>query len=268
LAEAAGGATLKELTSRIVQAIDPDQHVEAARVAAGLPENADPTPEQIVRAAERLMREAVSPISTNPAFRQRLITLKQQFEQVIDALSKDQVIEAAFSAAAKEKAKGLVESFEQFIREHKDEITALQVLYSQPYPKRLRFADIKALAETIQAPPRSWTPERLWKAYETLDRSKVRASGGQLLSDIVSLVRFALHQENELVPYADQVEERFHNWLAQQETRGRRFSDEQRQWLELIGSSRNRVGRKQGGRCREAARHKGVSVSSGARNLA
>jgi type I restriction enzyme R subunit len=110
----------------------------------------------------------------------------------------------------------------------------LQVLYSQPYAKRLRFADIKALAEAIHAPPRQWTPERLWKAYETLDRTKVRGSGGQLLSDIVSLVRFALHQENELVPYADQVEQRFENWLAQQETHGRRFTDEQRQWLELI----------------------------------
>jgi len=74
------------------------------------------------------------------------------------------------------------------------------VLYSQPFARRLRFDDVKALAEAIHAPPRQWTPERLWKAYETLDRTKVRGAGGQLLSDIVSLVRFALHQENELVP--------------------------------------------------------------------
>ena len=47
-------------------------------------------------------------------------------------------------------------------------------------------------------------------------------------------MRFALHQENELVPYADQVEQRFASWLAQQEMHGRRFTDEQRQWLELI----------------------------------
>ncbi|HUI28336.1 MAG TPA: type I restriction-modification enzyme R subunit C-terminal domain-containing protein [Candidatus Kryptonia bacterium] len=234
LAEVADGLTLKDLTSRIVQAIDPDRHLEAAGAGAGLPPNAEPTPEQIADAAQRLMRDAVAPIATKPELRQRLIALKQQFEQVIDALSKDAVIEAAFSASAKEKAKGLVESFEQFIRDHKDEITALQVLYSQPYAKRLRFADIKALAEAIQAPPRSWTPERLWKAYETLDRTKVRGSGGQLLSDIVSLVRFALHHDSALVPYADQVEERFANWLAQQETHGRRFTDEQRQWLELI----------------------------------
>jgi type I restriction enzyme R subunit len=62
----------------------------------------------------------------------------------------------------------------------------------------------------------------------------VRGAGDQLLTDIVALVRFALHQENVLVPYADQVEQRFQNWIAQQEMHGRRFTAEQRQWLELI----------------------------------
>jgi type I restriction enzyme R subunit len=55
-----------------------------------------------------------------------------------------------------------------------------------------------------------------------------------MLTDIVSLVRFALHKEDELVPFAEQVDERFNNWLAQQENSGRRFTDEQRQWLVLI----------------------------------
>jgi hypothetical protein len=70
---------------------------------------------------------------------------------------------------------------------HKDEITALQILYSRPYKQRLTFKEIKELAETIERPPRAWTPERLWQAYETLDRSKVRGSGGRVLTDIVSL---------------------------------------------------------------------------------
>lgn len=159
--------------------------------------------------------------------------MKQRFEQTIDTVSKDVVLEAAFSEAARERAQGLVASFEQFIQEHKDEVTALQVLYSKPYAQRLRFADIKALAEPIEAPPRSWTPEVLWRAYETLDQSRVRGSGGRMLTDIVSLVRFALRKEDELVPFAEQVEARFHNWLAQQENRGRRFTDEQLQWLVL-----------------------------------
>ena len=42
-----------------------------------------------------------------------------------------------------------------------------------------------------------------------LDKSKVHGSGGKMLTDIVSLVRYALQQDNELVPFRDQVEKRF-----------------------------------------------------------
>ena len=121
-----------------------------------------------------------------------------------------------------------MKSFESYLAEHKDEIDALQFFYSVPHKKRLRFKDIQALADAISSPPRSWTPEKLWRAYETLEKSKVRgASAQRLLTDIVSLVRFALHQDGELVPHADRVHERFQNWLAQQANKGRTFSDEQ-----------------------------------------
>ena len=120
---------------------------------------------------------------------------------------------AGHSDEGREKAAALVDSFRQYIEEHKDDIRALQVLYSRPYSERLTFAEIKDLATTIQRPPRQWTPERLWHAYETLDESKVRGSGGRMLTDIVSLVRYTLDQDNELVPFRDQVDLRF-AWLA------------------------------------------------------
>ena len=66
------------------------------------------------------------------------------------------------SAEAKAKAKALVVSFEQFLRDHKNEIDALQFFFSVPRRERLRCDDVKALAATIKAPPRSWTPEVLW----------------------------------------------------------------------------------------------------------
>ena len=83
-------------------------------------------------------------------------------------------------------------------------------------------------------PARSWTPERLWDAYRQLDQSKVRGSSQRVLADIVSLVRYAIGNEEELAPFAEQVEERFQGWLATQEIAGRTFTDEQRQWLEAI----------------------------------
>ena len=235
LARTAGGLTLHGITAGLLAALDPDRHVDVARATAGLASDATPTPEQIAQSARILIRDAAGPIAANPALRQHLIDLKKSFEQTIDTVSKDMVLEATFSAEAKEKARGIVTSFERFIKDHKDEITALQVLYSRPYKQRLRFEDIKTLAEAIQAPPRAWTPEALWRAYEILDQSKVRGAGARrLLTDIVSLVRFALHHEPELTPFAETVQGRFATWQTQQEARGRRFTDEQRQWLELI----------------------------------
>ncbi len=225
------GKPLSGLTVALVDALDPDVQIEAARKATGL-EN--PGPGEVQKVALALLEEAAKPIAANPALRNKLIEIKKSYEQTIDTVSKDQVLEAGYSPAAQERARSTVESFERFIRENKDQIIALQVLYSRPYKQRLRFQQIKELADAIQRPPRAWTPELLWQAYEKLDRSKVRGSGGKLLTDIVSLVRFALHQDGELRPFQEQVRERFSAWLAEQESSGRKFTEQQRYWLELI----------------------------------
>ncbi len=223
------------MVQQLVDALDPDKHVEEARAAEKLPAGTDPAPAAVAKAAEALLTNALAPLVSNPKLRNEIIELKKRFEQTIDTVSKDAVLDAGFSADAKEKAKGIVASFEKYIADNKDEITALQVLYSQPYAKRLTYQQIKDLAEAIRAPPQSWTPELLWRAYETLDRSKVKGAGAQrLLTDVVSLVRFALHRDDRLVPFEDQVEARFQNWLAQQENKGQKFTPEQREWLGWI----------------------------------
>jgi type I restriction enzyme R subunit len=181
------------------------------------------------------LKAAAAPIATKPAFRNRLVELKKSFEQALDTVSADEVTTAGYSEAAGERARKLAQSFAEFIEQNRDEIIALQVLYSEPYARRLTFAEIKALADAIQAPPRSWTPESLWRAYEALDRDRVRGAGAKrLLTDMVSLVRFALRQDDHLVPFKERVETRFQEWLAQQANRGRQFTDEQREWLRLI----------------------------------
>ena len=55
-----------------------------------------------------------------------------------------------------------------------------------------------------------------------------------MLTDLVSLVRYSLGQEDELAPYADEVEERFQAWLAAQQQAGAAFTDEQMKWLTMI----------------------------------
>jgi type I restriction enzyme, R subunit len=229
------GVPVEHIAREIVDALDADVQADHARRAHGLDADAEPTSAQLDEATAELVKQAVEPLATRPKLRQLLLEVKQELDQIIDEVSRDDLIEAGASPEAKERAKELVASFEQYLAEHRDEIEALQIFYAQPYRRRLRYADIQALADAIQAPPRQWTPERLWRAYEQLDQSKVRgASAGRLLTDVVSLVRFALHQDGELEPYADKVYARFDNWLAQQENRGRKFSPEQLRWLEMV----------------------------------
>ena len=231
IVKSSGGLSVKDLSRLLIDSVNPDRYRERAQQTA---KKAEPTAEQIQQAATQMIQEAVRPLY-QPELRQTLIDVKKKREQTIDTVSQDQVIEAGFSALALERAKGVVQSFEKFIKDNKDEITALQILFSRPYKARLRFEDIKALAEAIQKPPHLWNESQLWQAYAALEKSKVKgASGRRILTDLVSLVRFAIHQDNELVPFPERVSSNFSAWLAQQEGAGKKFTTEQRQWLVMI----------------------------------
>ena len=231
LAVLAGGKTITEIAGGIVRALDPDEHLMGARVASP---GAPPTPDDIAAAARSLLDEAVAPLAHNPELREAIVVARRSLEIALDETSADTVLEAGYSREATDRARETVESWEAFCAEHRDEITALQVLYSQPYARRLTWAEVRELADAIAAPPRGWTPDKLWEAYEALDRARVRGSGQRVLTDLVSLVRVALHHEDELVPYPDLVHERFRAWLLAQENAGRVFTPEQLVWLERI----------------------------------
>ena len=231
IVKASGGHSLKDLSRRLVEAVNPDRQKERTRQQYGTEE---PTEQQLVKAAAMLLQEAAKPFQ-DPKLRQLLIDIKKMNELTIDHVSQDQVIEAGFSADALARAQTIVQSFERFIEKHKDEITALQILYSKPYKQRLTFESIKELADAIEKPPYLWNESQLWPAYAALEKSKVKeASGKRLLTDLVSLVRFAIHQDNELVPFPERVNANFNAWLAQQEESGKKFSDAQRHWLDMI----------------------------------
>jgi type I restriction enzyme R subunit len=230
-----GDQTVSAIASKLVQALDPDEQLQAAQKATG---NDEPPPEEIAKAAHALLAQAAEPIATNAKLRHRLVDLKKSFEQVIDNVSKDQLLVAEVSKDGRDRAGHLVKSFEKFIEDNKDEITALQILYSRPYKQRLTHEQLKELAKAIERPRQpgivSMPPERIWQAYEVLDKSKVRGSATKLMTDLVSLVRYAIHQDGELRSFKELAITRFAKWIADQETQGRKFTDEQKQWLTAI----------------------------------
>ena len=225
---AADGASLPDLISGLIRATDPDAALEAAQLATGQEEPEEAAVEQ---ARQELLESGALPFAANPELRQLLVEIHRSYEQTIDTVSADELIEAGYSD---DQAGRVVQSFQEFIEENRDEIIALQLLYERPYRQRLRYEDIKELADRLRLPPRALTTERIWQAYQQLDQSRVRGSGQRVLSDIVSLVRYAIGVEEELVPFDERANERFQTWMATQEAGGRTFTAEQRRWLEDI----------------------------------
>lgn len=232
ISSAAGGKSLKEIINSLLDAMDPDKRVEKAKEMF---ETEEPTEEQVKKASQELVNAACSPFDHQP-FRETIINVKKRSEQVIDTVSPDEVIFAGYDEHAKEKAQNIVDTFKKFIKENQNEISALQLIYGRPYGKRyLTYEEIKDLAQAIQKPPYQLTPEVVWKAYEQLDKAKVKGAGPQkLLTNIISLLRFAVGQTETLEPFPEIVNRRFQSWLAEQEQLGRSFTPTQKAWLEMI----------------------------------
>ncbi len=234
LTEMANGQPLSTIAGDIISALDPDRQIEAARA---LSESAEPRDQHLAEARKRLLQEAAIPLASNPALRNLILGVKKSYEQIIDTVNQDRLMEAGPAEVVREWALRMVQSFEQFLREHKDEIEVLQILYSKPYAVGLSLKQVKALGSLLEKPvdgsPRV-SPDQLWHAYERLDASHVRGSRTEVAADLVSLVRFALKQKDELMPRREEVQDRFATWLQQQRNAGVVFGADQLRWLEAI----------------------------------
>ncbi len=230
--ELSGGKSLNVIVGDLISAIDPDKVYDSAKEKVSPHE---PDEKQCKKAREELVLTACAPFD-NPDLRDLLTVLNKKTEQTIDTTTLDTVTDTGFSQEAKDKASSIVKKFEQFIEENKDQITALQILYNLPYKKRhITYEEIRELAEKIEMPPYGFITETLWRAYEQLEKSKVRsASARKQLTDIISLVRFASHKEDVLEPFKEHVEHRFYEWLKNQQLLGKTFNEKQIQWLTMI----------------------------------
>lgn len=226
-----GITDVRVFINRLLDAADPDTQRARAKDMTG---HDDPSGEEMEAAAEALIREACAPVD-DPSVRNTIMEVRQRSYITIDEISQDEVISVGPADASESRAERAVQSFKDFIDENKNEITALQIFYNQPYGQRhLTYRQVKELAEAIKKPPLHLTPEALWAAYAQLEKDKVRGAGERrLLTDIISLVRHAMGEDDELHPFRDEVEARFYEWLSVQD-RQERFSTEQVAWLEMI----------------------------------
>lgn len=212
---------LGSIVRGLVHAVNPDVQAAASEGA--------PDPAAAVR---DLLDEAVAPLADNPVLRSRIMELRRQHDRIIDEVTRD-TIRRAEGVSRADSALEIVESWKKYLEDNRDEITALQVL-DEFKTHRVPFKALDDLARQIERTPERWTTEKLWAAYEQLDGAKVRPNPHARGTDLVSLLRYALDLDDELVPYEDVVQERYESWLAQQEQAGATFSETERWWLDRM----------------------------------
>jgi len=242
--KASGGKSLAELSAGLLKSIDPDVNTELAVQKFNVTEGSngeapEPTEEQVVEVEREQMATALKPFH-DPKLRDAILAAKRSLEQVIDEQTPDQLLRAGFDAEALEKAKSMLTSFKKFIEDNKDEIEALQVMYSVPYRSGLKFHHVKELAAKLNQPPfyvDSNRPEsltRIWQAFELVEPDKVKGKGGKKLVDVIAMVRHAIDPSTPLAPIDMTVEERYEQWMAEKQRAGVAFTADQKKWLDAI----------------------------------
>lgn len=241
---ASGGKSLAELSAGLLQSIDPDTNTELAIEKFNVPEGPngeppEPTPEQMEKIEREQMATALKPFH-DPKLRDAILAAKRSLEQIIDEQTPDQLLRAGFDAQALEKASSMLMSFRQFIEDNKDEIEALQVMYSVPCRAGLKFHQVKDLAAKLNQPPFFVDPNqpesltRLWQAFELVEPGKVKGKGGKKLVDVIAMVRHAMDPSTPLAPVDMTVQERYERWMAEKQSAGVVFTPDQRKWLDAI----------------------------------
>lgn len=218
------GQPLKQVVRALVEAVDPDTQAKAIAAASPVADTAD--------IVGNLIENAIEPLAANPELRTRILELRRTHDQIIDEINPDELLDA-YGVVDPERAQSLVADWAEYLHEHRDEITAIQLMDEAKH-RRVPFETIKELADRIARPPRNWTPDMIWAAYEQVNAGRVHHRDKPRLTDVVSLVRFTLGTDNELVPFAHTVQQRYVGWLLAQEQAGTRFSETQRWWLDRM----------------------------------
>ena len=225
------GKSLVDIKRTLLEGIDADKRVENAKKQFHTDE---PTNEQVNMVSKQMIDDACK-VFDSCTLRTRILDIKSKNEQVIDGVSIDELLEAGFTDEVQEIDKKTVKNWTEFIEKNRDQIAALDIIYSKPYKMReITFSDIKELANKISKHPYNLTPELLWSTYQRLDKSKVRSNPAKMLTNLISLVRYSSGKEELLLPFSEVLDEKFEKWLIEQESSGSQFTPEQKEWLVMI----------------------------------
>ena len=156
-----------------------------------LPEYTSPSGDNTVRLA------LISVLMNNIQARKMLIELQKGYS--VSVQDEDQVIYAGFS---KETAKGFIDNFEKYLKDNKDTIEALRIIYNSE-DVLITHKMLVELRDRLISENKQYGVYQLWKSYKILDtdgsvdeldiKHNVNA-----LTNLIQIVRFAYKKNTKL----------------------------------------------------------------------
>jgi len=232
-ADKANSKTITQVVKELLNAYNPDT-LEDLRLKVEQ-ENPDAAPiekeEKLKTLTAALQNQAAN--TFNGDLNDYIENVRKAHEQIIDLVNPDKVTAVGWDKDNKDKAQELIKTFADWIARHKDEITALQIFYGQPYRRReLTFKMIKELVDTIVADKPTLAPLSVWRAYEVLE--SVSGQPKNELVALVSLIRKVAGIDTTLTSYDKTVNRNFQNWVFKKQAGTLKFTEEQMQWLRML----------------------------------
>lgn len=233
-AQHAEGRSIQQVVKQLLNAYDPDV-VESVRTQA-YAEKAGASPldkeKHFEQQHQEVLERAVA-VFHNPDLRDFIVDVRRKYDQIIDSINQDSILHSGWVKDRTEEAEKLIADFSAWIAEHKDEITALQLFYSQPYRRReLTYKMIRELCDKLLRERPQLAPMKVWNAYQQLEDA---GSAKSEMIALVSLVRRVIGIDERLTPYDRTVDRNFQDWVWRRHSgAGHKFTEEQMEWLRLI----------------------------------
>jgi len=230
--ESAGGMELTQLVGRLFAAIDADNIEARALELAGQPIDTNPGDDKRQQAQQQLVSEAARVL--NGELIELIDTIRRDKEQTIDHDNLDIVLRAEWDKDAANNAQALTDEFADYLKAHRDTITALTIFFDQPQRRReVTYAMIRQVLDKLKTDKPKLAPVRVWLAYAQLDNYK-----GQPINELtalVALIRRVCGLDATLTNYDALVRRNFQNWVLKHHSGGgEKFNEEQMNWLRMI----------------------------------
>lgn len=235
--EKAQGKSIKQVVSELLQAYNPDVLDDLkAKVESELAGESPHAKEEAFNNLHVVIKEKAAE-AFNGELNLFIDNVRRAHEQTIDITNPDTLINKGWATDSKEKAESLIADFKTWIAQHQDEITALQIFYSQPYRRRgLNYKMIQEVLEKLKLERPLLAPMQVWRAYEQLE-TVIPANAGPKseLIALVSLLRRISGIDTTLIDYSNKVDLNFRDWILKKNAgQHKRFTEEQMHWLRMI----------------------------------